>query len=187
MPRPARIDREQLLDASLALLDEHGADGLSMRSLADRLQVKPASLYNHINGREQLNQLIADTLWTQTVADLTEADWRTVLTDLATRIRSGLREHPGAAQIVAVTNVSAAAYEPMIPLITRAFAPLGIDVQDALLVASSLGVLVIGLALAEFGDAPRPPVAPREYYDRWFDLAVGTFLAGISARFAQEA
>jgi AcrR family transcriptional regulator len=185
MSRPPRIDREQLLAVSLELLDAQGADGLTMRALADRLRVKPASLYNHISGREQLNQLIADTLWTRTVAGLGDGDWRAVLTELAGRIRTGLREHPGAAQIVAVTNVSAAAYEPMIPLITHAFAPLAIDEQDALLVASSLGVLVIGLALAEFGDAPRPPVAPREYYDHWFDLAVGTFLDGIAARFTR--
>jgi TetR/AcrR family transcriptional regulator, tetracycline repressor protein len=186
VPRPPRIDREQLLGASLELLDEQGAGGLSMRAVADRLQVKPASLYNHIRGKEQLHQLIADTLWLRSVEALTGDGWRELLGELARRIRATLREHPGAAAIVATTNLSASTYEPTIPLITHAFAPLRLDEQDALLVTSSLGVLVIGLALAEFGDAPNPPVAPREYYDHWFDLAVETFLDGIAARFATE-
>jgi TetR/AcrR family tetracycline transcriptional repressor len=45
-------------------------------------------------------------------------------------------------------------------------------------------VLVTGLALAEFGDWPQPPAAPPEFYDRWFDIAVATFLAGIAAQYA---
>jgi AcrR family transcriptional regulator len=187
MARPARIDRAGLLAASLELLDAEGAAGLSMRAVADRLQVKPASLYNHVSGKDQLNRLIADSVWLRITDGLTSGPWRAMLSDLAHRIRETLRAHPGATQIVAITNVSEATYEPLIPIVNSAFAELGADAQDALLITSSLSVLVIGLVLAEFGDAPNPPVAPRAYYDRWFELAVETFLDGIAARFTEEA
>ncbi|MEU4196241.1 TetR family transcriptional regulator [Kribbella sp. NPDC026611] len=187
MPRPPRIDRASLLAASLELLDAEGAGGLSMRAVADRLQVKPASLYNHVTGKEELNQLIADAVWLRVVDGLTAGTgWRPFLSALARQIRETLRAHPGAAQILAVTNVSAATYEPLIPVVADAFSTLDIAAEDALFIASSLSVLAIGLALAEFGDAPNPPVAPREYYDHWFELAVETFLDGIAARFPQE-
>lgn len=187
MPRPARIDRGQILEAALALLDEEGIAGLSMRALASRLGVQAASLYNHVSGKDQVRQLVTDALWTAVLNGLAEtASWRPLLGQLAARIREVLRAHPGSAQVVAVTNVSHDVYQPVLPQLSRAFAGVGASEEDVLLLVSSLSVLVIGLAAAEFGDTPHPPVAPRDFYDHWFGLAVGTFLDGVAARFETE-
>ncbi|MGC4941999.1 TetR/AcrR family transcriptional regulator [Kribbella sp. DT2] len=183
MSRKARVDREGIVRAALELLDEKGPAGLSMRALGSRLGVQAASLYNHVSGKSELRQLVADAVWTGVIDGLDgELAWRPLFEQLAANVRAGLRAHPGAAQVLAVTNMSAEVYGPAVPLVTRAFARLGVDDQDALLAVSSLGVLAVGLAAAEFGDAPHAPVAPREYYDHWFELAVGTFLDGVAAR-----
>lgn len=183
MSRRARIDRSGIVNAALEVLDEEGLAGLSMRALGSRLGVQAASLYNHVSGKADLQQLIADEVWGGVIGALDRGlAWRPLFEQLANGVRAGLRAHPGAAQVLAVTNVSIEVYNPVIPIITQAFAALGVEEQDALLIVSTLCVLVIGLAAAEFGDAPNAPIAPREYYDYWFELAVGTFLDGVAAR-----
>jgi TetR/AcrR family transcriptional regulator, tetracycline repressor protein len=186
MPRNARIDRRQIAEAALALLDEQGVSGLTMRALAQRLGVQAPSLYNHVAGKAELQQLVTDTVWSSVLASIREGDgWRALLEQLATGIRAELRRHPGAAQVVAVTDLSEEAYGPALPLVAHAFDGLADDAEMVQIV-STCGVLAIGLAAAEFGDAPNPPVAPQQYYDDWFELAVGTLMDGLAVRFGKE-
>jgi AcrR family transcriptional regulator len=49
-----RIDREQVLDAAEAIVDEHGWDRLTMAALAGGLGIKVPSLYNHVEGLDEL-------------------------------------------------------------------------------------------------------------------------------------
>lgn len=62
---------DRILDAALELVDEQGADALSMRSLAQRLGSGTATLYRHFSGRSELVALVVDRL-------LGKADLRTV-------------------------------------------------------------------------------------------------------------
>jgi AcrR family transcriptional regulator len=64
--RPARgqgVTRDAILDAALALLDEDGDAGLTMRSLAARLGVTPMSLYHHVTDRAGLLRALSDRLY----------------------------------------------------------------------------------------------------------------------------
>jgi AcrR family transcriptional regulator len=49
-----RLTRARLVETGLALLAEHGADGLSMRALADALGTAPMSLYRHVRSKDDL-------------------------------------------------------------------------------------------------------------------------------------
>ena len=53
------LDSGQIFDEAEKLVTEKGYDNFSVRELASRLGVKPASLYNHINGLEEINVEIA--------------------------------------------------------------------------------------------------------------------------------
>ena len=44
--------REQILEAALDLLEEHGPDGLTMRAVAGRVGVKAPSLYKHFPDKD---------------------------------------------------------------------------------------------------------------------------------------
>lgn len=48
------LSKEAVVAAAVKLIEENGYENFSMRSLADRLGVKTASLYNHISGAEEL-------------------------------------------------------------------------------------------------------------------------------------
>ena len=45
---------DRIIATAVSLLDEDGADALSMRNLAQALKVEAMSLYNHIDGKAAL-------------------------------------------------------------------------------------------------------------------------------------
>jgi len=58
------ISKEIIVDAAIGILNRDGADALSMRTLAAALDIKAASLYNHISGKQELYGSIAEFMCT---------------------------------------------------------------------------------------------------------------------------
>ena len=54
MPKQG-LSKESVVQAAIRLIEEKGIDQFSMAKLAQRLNIKTASLYNHI---DSLNQLL---------------------------------------------------------------------------------------------------------------------------------
>ncbi|MBK3494727.1 WHG domain-containing protein [Viridibacillus sp. YIM B01967] len=59
MTRRMKLDLSIILQKATKLVDEKGLDQLSLGSLAEELQIRPPSLYNHINGLNGLKQKLA--------------------------------------------------------------------------------------------------------------------------------
>lgn len=59
MSRRIKIDLSIILEKATQLIDEHGLDQLSLGVLAEELQIRPPSLYNHVNGLNELKQKLA--------------------------------------------------------------------------------------------------------------------------------
>jgi TetR/AcrR family tetracycline transcriptional repressor len=97
------LDRERLVRAALALLDEVGLDGLSMRRLAERLDVKAASLYWHVQSKEELLDLLADAISGEIRLPAPDLPWRPRLEALLWEYRRVLLAHRDAARILAAT------------------------------------------------------------------------------------
>ena len=57
-----RLDRERVVRAALALLDEVGLDGLTLRRLAQDLGVKAPALYWHVASKADLLHEMAVTM-----------------------------------------------------------------------------------------------------------------------------
>ena len=70
------LTRERLVSAALALIDEEGLEALSMRALADRLEVKAASLYWHVRDRRELLELLAEEILATVTRPRHRATWR---------------------------------------------------------------------------------------------------------------
>ena len=48
----------EIVDAALELLEEEGADGLSMRRIAERLGIRAPSIYKHLPDKQALEAAI---------------------------------------------------------------------------------------------------------------------------------
>ena len=81
---PPGLTRERLVHAALDLIQEEGLEGLSMRALADKLEVKAASLYWHVRDRRELIELLADSILNTVPAAHRPSPWRQAVLDAGT-------------------------------------------------------------------------------------------------------
>jgi AcrR family transcriptional regulator len=59
-PRARTLNREQIVDAALAIIDGEGLDALTMRTVAHVLGTGAASLYAHVASKEELLELVIE-------------------------------------------------------------------------------------------------------------------------------
>lgn len=77
-PRTA-LSRELIARTALAMTDERGLGGLSMRKLGGALGVEAMSLYHYINNKDDLLDAVLDCLFTEIdlPVDVPDEDWET--------------------------------------------------------------------------------------------------------------
>ncbi len=93
-PRPG-LTRERVVAAGLALADEAGTEGLTMRRLGDRLGVEAMSLYKHVANKEALLDGMVDAVFSEIdVPD--DVGWRESMRRRAVSAREAMRRHPWA-------------------------------------------------------------------------------------------
>jgi AcrR family transcriptional regulator len=99
--RRRALTRDRVVAEALAIVSAHGAEALSMRTLATRLGVVPAALYRHVRSKEQLYDLILDGVLAEVDCRADPAlPWTGQVTALAHRLRTVLEDHPGIAALL---------------------------------------------------------------------------------------
>ncbi|PGH44745.1 TetR family transcriptional regulator [Micromonospora sp. WMMA1996] len=94
------LTREGIVDAAVALLDEHGADGLTMRRLAERLNVTATALYWHVRTKDDVLDLAVDRIFGDVpIPEPTDA-WADDLRVLVRGWRAAMLDHPWAPGLV---------------------------------------------------------------------------------------
>ena len=97
-PRPG-LAVESIVQAAIALADEDGIAGLSMRRVAERLGVGTMSLYTYVPSKAELLDVMVDTVYGEQVAALraaTTGGSDDPLAPLAVDWRAGLRARASA-------------------------------------------------------------------------------------------
>jgi AcrR family transcriptional regulator len=147
----AGLSRAAVLDGALALADRDGLGALSMRRLADALDVEAMTLYHYVPSKEALLDGMIERVFTQAAPPLA-ADgeaWATVLRRYAVALRETLLAHPGILPVVlsrpAATAETFQAVEGALGLLVRA----GFELGAALNALNVLTVFVTGHAVAE--------------------------------------
>jgi AcrR family transcriptional regulator len=145
----ATLSREAIVDAAVAILDETGLDGLTMRAVADRLDAGAMSLYRHVASRDELLDLVVARLTADVTHHVRTGDWRADLAALAHDTRAALMRRPNLT--VLLTSRAASAGSGMVAL-DHALGILrdaGFPPRDAVLANHALGNYVAGAALWE--------------------------------------
>lgn len=97
------LDQKMIVRAALDLLDEVGLDALSMRRLAEKLNIKAASLYWHVRDKEHLLNLIADEICATMHEPDSTLSWREQMEAMGHEIRRILLSRRDAARVLAHT------------------------------------------------------------------------------------
>ncbi|ROR92987.1 TetR/AcrR family transcriptional regulator C-terminal domain-containing protein [Nocardioides aurantiacus] len=100
------LDRDRILAAALAHIDEQGLAGLTMRRLGHRVGVEAMSLYRYVPGKEELldgvvELLIGDLRMDPDVLHSPTHGWQDFLQRLAHGVRRVALAHPRAFPLVA--------------------------------------------------------------------------------------
>jgi AcrR family transcriptional regulator len=98
--RQRGLTRERLVEAALALINEEGLEGLSMRALADKLEVKASSLYWHVRDRRELLDLLAEEILGTVSRPRRRASWRETVVAIAESLRRRLAAQKDANRIL---------------------------------------------------------------------------------------
>jgi TetR/AcrR family transcriptional regulator, tetracycline repressor protein len=206
------ITRRRLVAAALAVLDEHGMDGLSMRRLADRVGVRAASLYNHLENKDELLAWVADAICTRIRLPDPDGHWREQLEQVCREFRRVLLETRDAARVLAAAPPSGPNRLLLIERVLEILRRAGLDNATVAGASTALNGYVVGFVLDETqamqgseGDlsAAREQVAqafrslPREQFpnlteladdlvdtfpDRGFEIGLKLFLDGLERR-----
>lgn len=94
------LTRERLVEAALELINEHGLEGLSMRVLADRLEVKASSLYWHVRDRRELLDLLAESILEGVGRPRRGGAWRPTALAMAAALRKRVAAQKDADRIL---------------------------------------------------------------------------------------
>jgi AcrR family transcriptional regulator len=94
------LSRERVLHAALALADEGGVEGVSMRRLGQVLGVEAMSLYKHVTDKEAILDGIADLVMDEVEVPSPDLDWRTAVRRSAISAHEALRRHPWAGAVL---------------------------------------------------------------------------------------
>ena len=98
-PRPP-LTRERVLRTAIGLADQGGIESLSMRKLAQALDVVPMALYRHVANKDELLDALVDVVVGEIDAPLLGADWKTALRARILSARRALLRHPWASRLM---------------------------------------------------------------------------------------
>ncbi|MCR6493624.1 TetR/AcrR family transcriptional regulator [Cellulomonas sp. P24] len=83
-----------IADAALRIADADGIASVSMRRLADELGVSAMACYRYVSGKDEVLELMLDTVRKGVLLENPRGDWRSVLRASAMRFHSVILRHP---------------------------------------------------------------------------------------------
>ncbi|MEE6261595.1 TetR/AcrR family transcriptional regulator C-terminal domain-containing protein [Plantactinospora sonchi] len=91
---------DRIVDAAVGLLDEHGTEGLTMRRLAQVLDVTATAVYWHVKTKDDLLDLALDEVFGAVPVPEPGEDWREDLRALVRAWRAAMLRHPWAPELI---------------------------------------------------------------------------------------
>jgi AcrR family transcriptional regulator len=88
-----RLSRQRVLRAAVAHADAGGLEALTMRQLAEMLQVAPMALYRHIAHKDDLIDAMIEVVFSEIGLPSGGADWKTAMRERALSLRDVLARH----------------------------------------------------------------------------------------------
>jgi AcrR family transcriptional regulator len=98
--RTGPLSRDRVLDAAVALADADGLAGVTIRSLAKALGLKPMSLYHYVRGKEDVLDGMVDRVFAEIDLPDLASPWRAAIRARAVSARAVLARHPWALAVL---------------------------------------------------------------------------------------
>ncbi|NIA26116.1 MAG: TetR family transcriptional regulator [Gammaproteobacteria bacterium] len=161
---------DQVVDIAIALADDVGLEGMSMPTLASRLEVGTMTLYGYVANKQQLLDLMAARVFEGLeMPDID--DWRQQLWTYFHRFRQVALAHPSSARLLADGRVTIPAVFDTLERALRTMHNSGLTPEHAVRTFYAALTYTIGFVLWEI---PRTHLqSEADYHAQWRDLTAG--------------
>lgn len=163
------LSRDTIVDAAVELAEQKGIENLTLRELADALDVKPASLYNHLQGLPELNVRLAECALDRLMGTLEQSmDGRPVadtLRAVAAAYRTFAQEQPQLYRAMMLLPRFSdpglvARKKAFMDLFVRMLEPLGLPIEQTLHLSRLIRSTLHGYVSMETAGFFRSPLTP---------------------------
>jgi AcrR family transcriptional regulator len=154
-PRRQALGRDEIVAAAIALADEAGPAGLTMKAVAARIgPYSPMALYRYVHSKDGLVDLMLDAAAaTIPLPAKPTGDWRADLHTLAVRTREMVRRHGWYAQLVHTRPPAGPHMMRRVEFMLAVLAGQGVPVDAAMTYAALVDRHVFGSGLQEAEEA----------------------------------
>ncbi|MFJ7291924.1 TetR/AcrR family transcriptional regulator C-terminal domain-containing protein [Streptomyces collinus] len=205
------LDRRRVADTALRLLNETGLDGLTLRAIARKLDVKAPALYWHFKDKQALLDEMATEMFRRMVAGtaLDPADtWRERLLRTNRGLRAALLGYRDGAKVFSGSRFTGIEHAGQMEDNLRLFTAAGFTLAQAARALTTTYLYTLGFVTEEQGVQPLPgerregydmderarlmadfPLSAQagaeifEDYDRHFEEGLALVIEGIGARY----
>lgn len=94
-----RLNKEKIAAAGLALIDEKGMSGFTIRAVAQTLRASPMALYYHVKDKADLARLVVSAVNRQEAMEPPSGAWRADLLAMAHWSRRSMSRHPAVSDL----------------------------------------------------------------------------------------
>jgi len=173
------INREKIVTAAWAIVNEHGLSGLSTRTLAAALDVKSPALYWYVRSKEELLSLMLERLLQDSISDGTGRDWKDWFKGVGRRQRALLLSYRDAGVIASMAPPTDLIREELFPRLFQPLVAAGMTAEQASAAAGGLASLVLGWVIYE--QRPDTHAMMETFHDpeEAFELVLASFVAGL--------
>ncbi|MEU3018961.1 TetR/AcrR family transcriptional regulator C-terminal domain-containing protein [Nocardiopsis sp. NPDC007018] len=184
-PKTPLLSRPAIREAALALIDRDGLEKLSMRRLAQELDVRAASLYSHYRTKEELLSEVAEEATTHIdVSAFGGGDWREGLAVWARSYRAALARHPNLLPVIAAGPGRREEALRRADAVHGGLVGAGWPPRYATMIGASTKYLVVGAATHSFAGGFDDDVWV--YQDRYPNLSQAHRLAEVAAEIDED-
>ncbi|MFI9815043.1 TetR/AcrR family transcriptional regulator [Saccharothrix variisporea] len=165
-PGPKRtLSEDAIVAAALEVLDERGADAVSVRSIAARVGIAPNAVYTYFPDKAAVLRAVVDRLiGEQSLAVLAgDEPWQDRIRTVALGLRSSLLRHPGAATLLMSAPMDGPRALEFGERLLDVLSEAGFTPEDAARLSYALIVYILGAIALEAAEVdPSRPAPPEE-------------------------
>ena len=186
MPRRPGLDQRSLVGEAAALADERGLEFVTLSNLAERLNVRAPSLYNHIESADELQHQLSlfalQALGDQIARAAIGLNGSHGLIAIANAYRTFAKQHPGmyGATLRAMRPDDAVANQisgDMLDVLRRVLSPFDLDEDQSIHAMRGFRSLVHGFVSLEAVNG----FGFKQNIDESFEFVLHSFISGIDA------
>ena len=181
-PRDRGLSRDEIVRTAIAVADAEGPEAISMRRIARELRAGPMSLYWYVGSKEELLNLMLETLEAEVEAPEPTGDWRADLRVFANQMRSAMNRHPWALEFIGSRPPAGPNDARNLERLLGILAGLDLDARPTMDLLGAIATYVVGAVIrdgqeirgqreqeqAEAGRTDEELDAERERYRDWF-------------------